>query len=60
MNQKFALFPTQKVNEAKQLIPLSNYGIKCMSMGFLAEKVGSVSGLAGQLTMCLRWCRILP
>jgi ATP-binding protein involved in chromosome partitioning len=28
-----------QVTETQQLLPLSNYGIKCMSMGFLAEKV---------------------
>jgi ATP-binding protein involved in chromosome partitioning len=31
-----------QVTDTQQLLPLSNYGIKCMSMGFLAEKVRTI------------------
>jgi Mrp family chromosome partitioning ATPase len=35
-----------QVTDTQQLLPLSNYGIKCMSMGFLAEKVRTTLSLS--------------
>ncbi|ELR19252.1 ATP/GTPbinding-like protein [Acanthamoeba castellanii str. Neff] len=51
-----------QVTDTQQLLPLSNYGIKCMSMGFLAEKDSPmiwrgpmVMGALEQLLRAVAW-----